>query len=137
MPDYFASAPHQVETESGKTFESDVTLNCIGQSLPNTEFLSASWLDENNKKVKVNSYLQTPTNSKIYALGNVASTDAPPQFMPIQGQVAIVVSNITAQIASKPLKPYKYSLFAGMFMALGKQKGVVSISSKSLQYLSR
>lgn len=123
LPPFDASIPHSVRTESGKSFSSDLTLNCIGISVPNTEFLADSFLDE-KKKVKVNSFLQVTSNPRIFSLGDVAASNAPPRFTSINDQAEIVATNILASIQGKGLKEYKYKAFNAMFLAFGKNRGV-------------
>ena len=100
-----------------------MTLDCTGAYKPNTEFMDEECLSA-SKKIKVNSFLQVDGKPNIFALGSVIDSENIVKVVHILDHSIIVAYNVLSQIKSKPLKEYKYNPFNGMFLALGKTKGL-------------
>ncbi|KAI8906756.1 hypothetical protein EDD86DRAFT_248347 [Gorgonomyces haynaldii] len=98
---------HVVKTAEGTEIPSDYTLLALGIGKPNTSFVTLPELLNEKKYVAVNSNLHNPTYKNIFALGDVATTGGPRTAVATGDQVTVIVQNILASIARKPLKEYK------------------------------
>jgi NADH dehydrogenase FAD-containing subunit len=126
-----SQSQHTLKTVSGKEFASDFTMSAIGKETPNTEFMQKELLSDAGL-VLTSEFLNTPSASFIFALGNAAKTAAPLRVLPIEAQTKIIAENIKTLAvsgSSAALKPYVYKAFDAFFLALGPSDGIVSFIS--------
>ncbi|KAJ6520017.1 FAD/NAD(P)-binding domain-containing protein [Mycena sanguinolenta] len=106
-----APGPASITTRKGKQITADLFVATRGPR-PNTAFvatsLGADTLDERGQ-IKVNPTLQLPKHPDIFAIGDAINYVEQKQVMKAMAHAAIVVGNIVAHFANKPLKPYKGS----------------------------
>ncbi|KAI8801783.1 hypothetical protein BJ742DRAFT_570586 [Cladochytrium replicatum] len=94
---------HRKITVGSKTVEADLTIVAPGGYKPNSEFIRAGSLGESvldaQGFVKVTGTLQVVGNAHIFALGDVAATNAPKTAAALNNQAPIVAGNLKKAIS--------------------------------------
>ena len=119
---------HTVKTESGKSISSDYTLFCWGRGKPNAGFVSSLGADLLNEKgevkIKKTHQLDHSDFGHIFAMGDVAATQAPKTFMCAMGQIEAVAKNIQASLSGKALIEHTASAPPMMAVVLNSNTAV-------------
>ncbi|KAH6575148.1 hypothetical protein BASA60_005169 [Batrachochytrium salamandrivorans] len=106
---------HRLATDSGRTFESDLTLFTIGFGSPNSAAIATLPASSEDKPhlnsrgcINVKSTLQLADERypHIFAIGNVAATGAAQTAIAAKSQGVLTADNIIRLIASKTPKSY-------------------------------
>ncbi|KAI8851705.1 hypothetical protein BC829DRAFT_386640 [Chytridium lagenaria] len=124
---------HTIKTATGKTFESEVQLNCTGKQTPNSEWivkgLGRDAVDDKGF-VKVKLTGQLINHPEIFSLGDVSTLDDHKVAVTIGvGQAPVVSKNIVSLInkPSAPLQEYtpvaKWYLTFPMVVSTGRTSG--------------
>ena len=109
IPDGFALdaiTSDPVEFSTGQPpAQADAVLWATGHVKPNTEWLPRELLDDDGF-VKATQTLQLPGHPEIFTIGDVAATDALRSSARSRADT-LLAANILAELAGKPLKPFK------------------------------
>ncbi|MDT5012402.1 MAG: apoptosis-inducing factor 2 [Mycobacterium sp.] len=109
LPDGFTGdqiTSDPVEWSTGQPQASaDAILWTIGQVRPNTDWLPAELLDEHGF-VRVTPELRVPGHTGVFAVGDVAATDALRSSARNRGD-GLVARNVRAEFEGKPLRSYR------------------------------
>ncbi|GAA5941535.1 NAD(P)/FAD-dependent oxidoreductase [Sporobolomyces koalae] len=82
---------------NGQTVKADFLFVAFGNS-PNTSFLPSTLLDPKTHRVLVKSTFETESNPRIYAIGDISSTDEPKLYANAKNHGAVVSQNIVDSI---------------------------------------
>lgn len=87
-------------------FEADLVLWAVGPSTPNTSFVPADMLDDGGF-VRVESTLQVPGHPNVFAVGDVAATDAHRSSARNWG-FRLVAHNVRCHLSDRPRRMRRY-----------------------------
>ncbi|OBI74337.1 FAD-dependent oxidoreductase [Mycobacterium sp. E740] len=102
--DEITSGPVQWSTGQADTV-ADAVLWAIGRVRPNTQWLPPELLDEDGF-VRVTPALQVPGRREVFAIGDVAATDALRSSARNRAD-GLLARNIRAELAGRPLRAYR------------------------------
>mmetsp|Transcript_66029 Transcript_66029/g.123141 ORF Transcript_66029/g.123141 Transcript_66029/m.123141 type:complete len:407 (-) Transcript_66029:148-1368(-) len=109
-----ANAPMEPSLSAGsitidsQTLDYDLYFPMFSQG-PNTSFLADSGILDAKNRVQLNDYLQSEKYPEIFAIGTGTAADNWVGLATLEPQKDIVVANVQATLASKPLKKHKPS----------------------------
>lgn len=122
-----------VETNSGKTFETETFVWSAGVSGAPIQGLQADSLLEKMKRYKVNQFNQVEGYQHIFALGDIAlmQTEDWPDGHPMVAQPAIqqgkhLAKNIKRKLNNQEMLPFEY-FDKGTMATVGRNKAVVDL----------
>lgn len=110
-------------TESGKTFEADVSFFTVGIK-PNFQFMRKHFSKEIKNGIMVNKFLQLEGREKIFVCGDVAGIKEEKTAQNAENHAKLVIHNIKSIENKLNLRPYE-SKKRLIVISLGKFKGII------------
>lgn len=124
---------HVVKTESGKEFNSNLTILALGGTSSNSGYVKSfleSMLNERGEfKVKGTLQIDAPDCDHMFCIGDAAATGADKSVIPIYSQMGVITANIFGMMNknTSSMKTFKGAKVPIFMLTLSKTQGLGQI----------